>query len=582
VPQIPVVGGPTVESKPLPTPYRSSATPEGAFGETIADAGMRVGISLTVHSNALKRAQDVADATRVNAEEANFTSGLGLFLDEALKTKGQDAVGVTPKTMDLVDVFAKETTKQLANDNQRNLMVPKIQEWMSNARSSLSRHENGQMQQLSVDSANASIASASDLASKLWTQPEVLETSLKTVAASVNSIADAQGWSPEKRAQEVADKTSATYSSILATMDAQGAHAAFVKFYQDHEGELTASDREKFSKVYQKTSDEAQIYATADAIYKANSSFVNGKLVRLSEQAAYDSANQSPPEIRKDVVQEVNRMVAEAKESDNTRRVNLDRTAWQLFERGGVKSIPMTIQTEMDGNVLQQMKDHERVQASAGPEPFDWDVYGRYEAQLPADRLKKGNTALDMLLGKVPRSVLKEKIDEETVARDYQAGLRTSGAEVKGPSLDTQGIAGVIAVAIQENADLFDSWSSDPSDRTASNVLKGKFAAFVRAETAAFQTREKRNPDYTEAQAIIDKGLIEGQRPAGIFGWFPSDVRAFERRPGDVFPVDTSPAVPDIPATDRASIAAKLAAGGYAVTEENIRKQYEYEHGGTP
>lgn len=570
-PQVPVLQGPEVEPARLRPNYSDSSTPDNAFGEGVARAGLRVGAALTNQSEAMQHAANVADTARVDSELATFQIDRMNLTDEGLQRQGQAAVGATPDTVAKILDAAKERARNLANDRQRNKFILHAQEMVASSKAALMRHESGEATTLADNSATARIVNAGDAAARYWTQPEVIAGSLKEAESAVNSRADAQGWTPEIRAAAQADAKSGVLSSVMASMDTQGAHAAFIKFYQEHEGELSAADRVKFAKVYQTTADAANVYAAADAIYKANSTFdANGKLVRLSEQAAYDAANQAPVAIRKDVIQEVNRMVGEAKEADNTRRVTLDRTAWQLFERGGIKAIPMAVQAEMDGSVLQQMKTAERVSVAAGPEPMDWDAYGAYEAQLPEDRITKGNTALDRLLGKVPRSILKEKIDEETVIRDQTLGLRTSGAAIKGPSLDRQGIAGVISTAILENGGLFET----PETISERNTLKGKFARFVRTEADAFQAKEHRNPNYDEMQGIIDRGLIEQTRPSGPWGWFSTTRRAFEETPQAT---SSTPTVPAMPATTRAAIVEKLRSGGFAITEANIQKQYAHD-----
>lgn len=585
--QIPVIEVPTVKPQGLQPNYQSAATPEGAFGEGYVGAGQQIGRDLAAIGLILAKQREEADITRVNAAAASFNQAAGEITDAAYQTKGQGAIGITQKTTAALTELSKTTAQGLVNDDQRNRFIPHAVSTITGYHSALSRHEGDQTNQLASGTATARVASAYDSAARNWTQPQIVESSLAEVESTTASESDRRGYSEDEKNLALADARSGFYASILRSQTSQGANAAFIKTFEQVQGQLNAKDLSTFSGIYQTTADAAVVFKTSDDIVNQYTiRDQHGRLVSQNLSAINVAANAAPSSIREDVVKQVQLQVAQTQAVQRDYESNVVQSAWESFVRGGgrVELIPMAQRAELQrvaGDVYLRMKEDQIRRASGAPEPFDFAVYGQYESLLPADRLMKGNTAMDMLLGRVPDHVLKEKIDEETITRDQQLGLRTSGAEIRGPSLDTDTVKGMIATSILENDGVFYASGNSTSD---TNTMKGQFARRVQEGVASFAKDNKRRPDRDETQKIVDDALITGSRNTRT--WFGRDtgLRSFQVPPGDftsdtvTVPPPTEAPVSSISSSERASIAARLKASNIPVTEATIEQQYVYDH----
>jgi len=579
MPQIPVVEGQSVQPERLRPNYTSSATPEGAFGETIADAGMRGAGALSGLGVAMNR----ANTTRVNVEVTNFDATLTNLWDEAQQRTGQKAVGVTADTMSQAVELAKETRKGLANDHQRELFGTEVMGKLAAQHAALLRYETGEAHKLGVDASIYRLAQEVANAGRMWTQLEVIANSLKGAETAVRSHPDFESWSPEHQATALSDANSSVYASMLRAQDNQGAHADFIKTFEAVQGQLNAKDLDEFSKAYKKTADEAAVYAAAAEIYKANSTFVHGRLVRLSEQGAYDAANLAPVSIRKDVIQEVHRMVAEAKSADDHRRQNLNDTAWRLYQSGGTAAIPMSVRSQMDGQALQGIKNAAEQDAYGPtwrPTVADDRVYYDWLALPELDKITPDNDPRTVLSGHVSTERMERAINDWRAIRDQSLGIKKNA----GPAGKPKG-------TVVERGTI-DSMIRDAAPRGVLGGRKnvyatrfGRFHDYVRDRVADQEEETGVKATREDVQKIIDEGLIKGEAVGGaVFGLVDPDIRKYEAEPGQTFRPFATPAlvsvipVGGIPADELAQIDAAIKGKGQTPTDELRRQLYERAH----
>lgn len=564
MPQIPTVTGPSVEPNRLPTPYRSPATPEGAFGETIGQAAQGVGAALTHLSGAMQQAQDIADDARVNADLAVFHESAINLTDEGLSKQGKNAIGSADETQAKLVESAKAFSQNLANDRQRNRFLPRVREIVSSSHVAAMRHERKQTEEFNDQSAIARIAAAGEAAAKYRTQPEVVASSIIQAEDAVMTRAKANGWSEEVTAEQKAIARSGVYSSALQAMVSQNEHAMFIDAYQKVEGQLTAKDHAQFAKVYAATSDLVEEQATVQTIIDKHPDDFSAA---IGEARATLSGKKEEDAIKAIKV----RFDERAAIRTEGQRLVTDK-AWKAFEAGGerVSAIPRDVFVEFEafnGEGVARMKQIEEANANKTISPADVDpkVFGDWISHDWEWKTDPKNRP-EFLKGQVTNEDMHYMQKQVEDGLNLKRGLTLSGTTPRGPQQDTQSVQGMVATTFLDNPELFIARSPLQDDIDDASRRKGAFTRYVRDRVDGYQKANKgQNPDRETVQKYIDDGLIEGARPGRFWGTNP--VRRFEAQTGDTFPPVAAETIPD---EERAKIVDMMTRKQLPITDDAI------------
>ena len=558
---IPTVDGRTVEPRPLRPQYQSSNVPADAFGAAYAEAGQTVARSFAGSAILQRKHQERADDARVNADLAQYDSDRMNLLGDAQLAKGRNAIGIAASTLAPLLERARELSANLANDQQRDKMIPRLQSMISATHSALMRYEQQEGDQLAKDSAVARITSANEAASKAPTQPEIIGGAIADARAAASSLVTAAGGSDVQMDVALADATSGVWASVLQSLDANGYHALFVKTFQEHEGELNAAHHTTFAAVYKNTSEKAEAYALADSITKDSGGDYGKQIVAASEI--------KDPIARKAVEsildQNKNRQQAIVREAQET-----DADAgWSVYyQKGSPDAIPGVLYDRLlreQPLVLKAMRDdmEQKARVRAGEKFVRNDaIWGEWLYALPQDR-PDPRVALSGMVGPEDMNyAMKQWAD----ARQGVAGVTSSGQPVKKPGLSTARINELIrdaAVPVLKGSKfkteyaLFHDWARYRVDE----VIEEK--GFVNSE---------------DVRAIIDKGLVDGEILTGR--WWKNDpnMKGYEADEGAAFvpfnPLAPTPPPFVIPENEIPGIDAAIEAMHLIPTPERRRELY--------
>lgn len=497
MPTIPVLQEGTVKPVGLKPQYRSTETPAGAFGEGYAEAGQQIGRDLIGLSLVMQRQKEEADATRVNAAAAEYNQQAGLITDAAYQTRGKDAMGVVPKTMDTLSELAKTTSQGLSNDQQRDKLLPHLLNVNTGYHQALSRHASSEGEKLAMNSATARIESAYSRVSKNWTQPELIVGGIAEVEESILSQAKAQGWSKDATDAAMAEAKSGLYASILRTQDAQGAHGAFTKTFETVHGELTGKDLVEFSKVYEHTSDLIQQQANVATIMAMHP---DDETSAITEARSTLQGKEEENAVSAIKIRFAERQSAKTE----SERVTLDK-GWGAFvaSGGSVDAIPRGVYADLlrdNPQAIQtMMNEQERIaNRSPGPTQTDFKVFGDWMRLSIDAKIDPNNDPRIVLAGHVRQADMEYAMKEVEAILNTRAGVTRAGGKITGPSLDEQNIHGMVATSILENPAIFNS-----KNKTKSQEATGAFTKYVRDRTSSIINDTGKNPTREEGKSVV-------------------------------------------------------------------------------
>jgi hypothetical protein len=192
----------------------AAARAQGA--QAVAAATEKAGNTLEQVSQQAARAKEEVDQGEVMARINDLGEWKNQQLDnEALKTDGKNALGVTDRTLKDYDSAVQALDGTLSNGYQKKLFAQHAAQDRVIVQRQLLLHEHDQLdKQQEIDFRSGLDRFASD-AGLRWQVPGSIDTSLSQGEAALVARGQTQGWSPEQLTKEQRDFRSRVVASVV-------------------------------------------------------------------------------------------------------------------------------------------------------------------------------------------------------------------------------------------------------------------------------------------------------------------------------------------------------------------------------
>jgi hypothetical protein len=617
--RVPIVG-PQIDPTALRIPaVNLDAGPE-SFGAGIARGLGNVGETAFAIDQDKRRQADAAAVvdlvgTATNAANSVLSDPENGILNRQMK----DAIGATADAGKQLARVWKDAATAATSDNQKAVIRETATRQITAALETVRRHEADQTAKYHDWSAGQMIKANLELAASMPLDDATADDAIAHSRAAVDLRM--KGRVDEAQLAQLRDQaTSEIQAARLDALDAGGDTAGFLKLFDRVRDQLSAtpgsngerSPRDRFSRVAMQTFDLVKEQSLTDSYLKR---FPNSTDMGAALDAVH--ADLSGPE-EEHVAQAAKVRYQERESAANASGRELTDRGWAYVETGKFAAMPPSLRTALDDanpHALIEMSNEveRRSRQDAGPSETDPQAWGDFMYTSPPDLAKPDNDPRIKYAGKFTANDMQRAIDYRAAILNEQRGLTRTGAEIQrhGPTLDRQGIESAVS----------DAWKAAGLYKKDPDKSRyGAFSIYVHNAIDEFQDAQTppRRPDAKELQAIMDRGLIKGER---VRPWyqFNQDIRAFEARPEDTFvpekgatqapapaavdaerariesalrsvgianPTDAdveeyrqrAAAVVPIPFADRLQAMDALKRRGIPATEENIRTLYRRVH----
>lgn len=250
MPQVPVSQGPQVRLQPLPSMRLEAANISSvsqAIGEglqSLGASGQQAAVAFEElnarQDENIVRASDAAAAPRLAEAEAGFRALRGVQVnDQQLQA-----------TNARFDSIREDAMREFTTPRQRQLFQRVFEQRRAAATERLRFHTIEQVRIGQVETSEAQIATAAGLAVDHHADPDEFSAQLETVDGATRTLAQAQGWSEDRRIAFRAEHVSNIHRRIVETLRASGeqgprlAEAHLNRFSADIDDEDERASRE--------------------------------------------------------------------------------------------------------------------------------------------------------------------------------------------------------------------------------------------------------------------------------------------------------------------------------------------------
>lgn len=533
MPRVPVYDTQQVEERPL-APVR--------FSTETDDSLERIGVTISQGADLLDRRamemQEEEDAAELTEAYAAASDALRPVLHgDILTREGKNAFGAYEDADAAMEDIGKNVEGGLRSDSQRAAFKKM---WLSQRAGNLNtvaRHVAGQRKAYRNNVAEVAAKSTIEDIAANYADPELvaehMDRGLKMVRANLH------GQEPSVVKEKGEAFVSQAHAVILDRMAVSNPLGAKT-YYKEHKSEIDGLTQIKIEKLLDAEVLRAESQYQADKIVSTGKGF---------EEQLTEARSISDPKVRDETVRRVKDRFNEAKAIAAQEESELIEDAGKIVVNGGtlddlrpehrealgvsgMASIKSYLKS--GGDVVTDLPTYYTLQDMATDRPEDFK-----KVQLIKYLGKMAKPELDKLYT-LQRSMLKGETKDLVLGRTMKQivddGLNAAGIKT--------GAKGNVKKANQ-----FRRWVEEQAD----------------LEGIDKNTQDWRN----KVQAIVDRGLIEGEVKGGIYD---PDKQLFETLEGEKFIIDDVDAIPE---SEQAKIINALKHRKLPVTDENIIDLYK-------
>lgn len=374
MPTVPIDNTPSEKLRPIAAVRQVAPQSDlPRIGAALASAG-GVASGIAVHD------QELENADRLFRAEAGLRDEYLKFEAGLRQRRGQDAWGVTNDVTSWFDERGPKYADGFDNDVQRRLFEPMFTRMREQSIDTASRYE-GQERRVSLEqSAQASIATAINVAAASHENDAAIDSARGTVLERIGVQADINGWTPERVALEQSTQLTNLHRQVLQAMVDKDPERAR-EYFAAHKDEIAGAERDGVEQIVRLGGLRALAQRESDKLMTAG----------MTEAETLRTARDKfEGEERDQIEQRIKTQFAERDAAKQKREREVSDAAWNIFARGGLSAIPTALLDELDGRTLQSMKS-----AESGVEAkTNWDTYYTLEQMAANDPARFAQTDL--------------------------------------------------------------------------------------------------------------------------------------------------------------------------------------------
>lgn len=538
MPSLATYDTPQATPAPLPGARDSTVASPGLFSAA-GDQMQRFGRSaMQAGADGLDIATDMQ--TRQNADmvfraETALKTEYIAFENSVRERRGQDAVGVTKQTADWWQKKAAEHADNLENPVQKYLFNQQAQKLSLPSLDVVSNYETEQRRHSLDESANASIGSSINLAAANATNPVAIGVARDDVIKRTQVRAAINGWGADMRIAEIDKNLTTLHSQViqnLADTDPTAARAYFAA----NKKEINGAQYDAIDKLLKHSGALESAQQAVDVLTRLQASETEG-LEHIRKEYTGE-ARQHAEILWKQRFAEKDAM----READQKSAAD---SAWTLYAKGGIGTIPASVWTRMDGKDVLAVRDRAAKDAEGKPIKTDFALWSDLN-QMSIDNPKQFmQTDLRRYASVISTDDLKGFGNRQReMTTDNGKGIAELGTQV--------------AVAHNQLG-----WGDGEKEK------KGAFDHAVYNALEVERQKKGKDLTYTERQGVIDRMMIDGKLKGSGVLW---DTRGKFYEFSDQ--ENARDFVAKIPDTEKAKITAALQRAGKPVTDQAIADLY--------
>lgn len=470
--------------------------------------------------------------------------------------KGKDAVGLSADYSEKFDEFSKEALGNL-NTRQQDAAMRLATRRREGIVSTLDRHGSVEADRYANDTYDASIKTSIEAAAANATDPVRVNTELQRQQVVTDSFAQRQGWSPEVKAEKLAEYQSATHVGVIDNLLSQNKDQAASVYFDAVKGQITG---DKLAAV-QRAIEEGSLQG--DAQRKADE--ISAKATSLGEAESMVKEI-SDPKLRDKVQSYVEHDQQIKNVQDREQHEQLSINAANLIDKGGIRAVPASTWSQLTVGERSSLELYAKRNLKAdGDGESSAQLTQWYQLKQQADRDPEGFAKLNLItyLGKLGKS-------QFTNLADLQSAIR-KGDKPKADDLNND-FRSVNEIVV----DSLHTAGIDTSDKDNVALV----ARFHDAVSQQVKTFEHLNGDKKATKQDIDKiasdlisrvVMVPGGFWNGLLHPFVPNVTG-KRLIGLT--------IDDVPRADKALIEKKLQRDGRAVTDDAVLQVYIADQAG--
>lgn len=547
---MPVVPFRTASSAPLPGVRVPTQAPSSAFAGALPGLGAAVQPALALVDQMHQRA--VAEANQVqNVDTDNQLAQLETDQRTAIgQRQGKDALGALGDVRAAWDEGLAKITAGLHTQQQRDFARARAAARWQSLYAFGEDHAATEARKYDDAVTTSALATRVNDAAANYTDPSAITTAVDETKMLLGDYGKRQGWAPEVIASRTADQVSKIHVGVISRFLNSGNDRAAQAYYDANKDAIVGTERDGIDRALEAGSTLGESQRQADAIVAKGGS----RTEMYTAARAIDD-----PKVRQATEQQLNARFAQDDAAQRADYQNTLTSAYDFADKG--QRPPATVWAQLHGPDRRTVESYRQSILKGTPVETNLDTYYTLRALGSSAATRDQFLKTDLLQYRTQLSPSDFK--EMT---DWQAGLRSQTTKAMSDADGYQTIGQVVDGTLRQIG-------LNPSPKPGSDDATA-VAGFRRAVDTQIRQQEQqtgKKATAADAQRIVDDLAVQGiVKGSGLFGFFQTNRRAFERKPGEQIVVR----VQDIPQADRALIEQALTQAKQPITDDAVLQLY--------